>query len=86
MSKSEFRSELIAVLRRLAAVAEIRSTTRTLTPQWEPTPWCRVLMEDGSLWCETSDVDEAREMAAELGRPVQRMWREVPRTEWRDSD
>lgn len=53
--------------------------------EWEPTRWWRVLSEDGRVWCESSDEREVREAAAAIGQPVQRLWREIPQAEWRDS-
>lgn len=29
--------------------------------EWSPTGWWRVIEPDGSLWCETSNEQEARE-------------------------
>lgn len=51
--------------------------------EWEVTKWWRVCSADGSVWAESSDEAEVRAAAAEIGQPVQRLWREVPRSEWR---
>lgn len=51
---------------------------------WEPGRWWRVLSPDGSLWCETSDEDEARADAVKPGYRLQRLWQSTPQSEWRD--
>lgn len=33
---------------------------------WVPGRWWRVLEEDGTLWCETSDETEARQSLLEM--------------------
>jgi hypothetical protein len=38
---------------------------------WQPGRWWRVTEPDGSVWCETSNEDEAREAA----RPGDRLYR-----------
>ena len=53
----------------------------------EPIPmeegrWWRVIAPDGSLWCETSDEEEARE-AVRAGDTLQRLWR---LERWRDAE
>jgi hypothetical protein len=48
---------------------------------WQPGRWWRVLAPDGSLWCETSDEDEARS-AMRPGDVLQRFWQRTL-TEWR---
>lgn len=53
---------------------------------WEPTRWYRVMSPNGRVWCESSDPVEVAEAAAEIGEPVERMWREIPRCEWRRAD
>ncbi|WP_280411340.1 hypothetical protein [Nocardia asiatica] len=49
---------------------------------WTPTKWFRIRQPDGSLWMETSDEEEARRMANETGRPLERHWQKVEE-EWR---
>lgn len=49
---------------------------------WEPTRWWQVLTPDGSLWCETSDEDEAREDALRPGHTLRRLYRRMEQ-EWR---
>jgi len=51
---------------------------------WEPGRWWRVVAPDGSLWCETSDEDEAR-AAVRPGDELQRQWRRLEQ-EWRLTD
>jgi hypothetical protein len=51
--------------------------------EWEPTRWYRVLDAAGRVWSESSDLEEVTEHAKAIGQPVLRLWREVPREEWR---
>lgn len=56
----------------------------TIVPsEMKSTQWLRVLTKDGSLWCETSDEDEANAAAAAIGQPVQRLYRSSAPAEWR---
>lgn len=48
---------------------------------WEPGRWWRVLAPDGSVWCETSDEQEAV-AALRPGDRLMLQWRRVE-TEWR---
>jgi hypothetical protein len=52
------------------------------TPPMTPGRWWRVVAPDGSLWCETSDEDEAREVLRP-GDTLQREYR-LEVTEWRN--
>lgn len=52
--------------------------------EWEPSRWRRVVAPDGSLWCETSDEDEARR-AMRPGDTLQRLWVKN-HSEWRAVD
>lgn len=47
-----------------------------------PGRWFRVRKPDGSLWCETSDGEEARETSKETGWPLERLF-VSQRSEWR---
>lgn len=49
--------------------------------EWEPGRWWRVIAPDGSLWCETSDEDEARGHMRP-GDTLFRQWQR-PEYEWR---
>ena len=48
---------------------------------WEPGRWWRVIAPNGTLWCETSDEQEARDAL----RPGDTLFRQWQRTEqeWR---
>lgn len=65
----------------------------------EPTRWWRVLDVDGSIWCETSDEDEARDELREShidnnddlvygeivpGRKLQRLYIAPEENKWKD--
>lgn len=50
--------------------------------QLQPGRWWRVIAPDGSLWCETSDEEEARE-SVRPGDRLQRNYEFMVR-EWRD--
>jgi hypothetical protein len=52
-----------------------------MAADWEPGRWWRVVAPDGSVWCETSDEDEAR---GEM-RPGDTLWRQwvYEAREWR---
>lgn len=65
----------------------IRWTRESPAPDvaWEPSKWWRVLAPDGSLWCEISDEDEARD-AVRAGDKLQRLWEPVVESEWRDAE
>lgn len=54
--------------------------------EMEPGRWWRVIAPDGSLWCETSDEQEARERKRK-GDKLQRLWQfaKVDR-EWMDAE
>jgi len=44
---------------------------------WHPTRWWRVILKDGgSVWCETSDEQEARDALKNAPRPaiLMRLW------------
>ena len=64
-----------------AALDEIRRLRNER--DWEPTRWYRVLNVDGSVWCESSYPAEVREAVAAIRQPVQQLYREIPRSEWR---
>ena len=49
--------------------------------EWEPWRWWRVTAPDGTLWCETSDEQEARS-SVRPGDTLERLWRRVEE-EWR---
>lgn len=51
---------------------------------WVPTRWWRVLAADGSLWCETSDEDEARRAlhTAPGGGHLSRLWSTPRDAQW----
>jgi len=53
---------------------------------WTPSRWWRVLMEDGTLFCETSNEQEAREAKAVLGRDGSKLQRLYTREqkEWKE--
>lgn len=51
--------------------------------EMKSTQWLRVLTKDGSLWCETSDEDEANAAASAISQPVQRLYRSSAPSEWR---
>jgi hypothetical protein len=55
-----------------------------LEHEFGPTRWWRVVAEDGSLWCETSDEEEAR-AAMRPGDKLERLWTATI-NEWRDPD
>lgn len=50
--------------------------------EWKPGRWWRVTAPDGSLWCETSDEDEARRSM----RPDDKLYRSwyAEAEEWRE--
>jgi hypothetical protein len=50
--------------------------------EWWPTRWWRVVLKDGTLWCETSDEAEARERIPK-GAKLQHMFQKTKR-EWRN--
>jgi alkylated DNA nucleotide flippase Atl1 len=51
--------------------------------EWFPTPWWRVVLADGSLYCETSSENEAREDIPK-GATVQHLF-EKHKRQWRDA-
>ena len=51
--------------------------------EWFPTRWWRVILKDGSLYCETSSEAEAREDVPK-GATVQHLF-EKHKREWRDA-
>lgn len=65
--------------------SDVRSLLDLESPhrEWEPQGWWRVCTTAGVLWTESSDEDEVRRLASEIGQPVERLWREMPRSEWR---
>ena len=52
-------------------------------PSWTPGRWVQVTSADGSLWCETSDEEEAREMVRP-GDSIKRQFLSPQYSEWRD--
>ena len=52
-----------------------------MADDWEAGRWWRVVAPDGSLWCETSDEQEARE-SLRPGDTLFRLWRRSEQ-EWR---
>jgi hypothetical protein len=50
---------------------------------WVPTRWWRSVEPDGSLWGESSDEEEVREMALER-HTIQQLW-SATEVEWRDA-
>lgn len=63
---------------RLMVVPDTRIDRMT---DWKPTRWWRVTAPDGSLWCETSNEQEAREAECP-GDAIQRLYERVE-SEWR---
>ena len=53
-------------------------------PQWEDTRWYRVLLADGSLWCETSDRGEAADALFEQPDGKFQRLQERRETRWVD--
>lgn len=53
------------------------------TAESRPTSWLRILKPDGTLWMETSSLEEVTLESKKTGWPVQRMWI-VEEKEWRD--
>lgn len=51
--------------------------------QWIRDRWWRVLKDDGTLWCETSDEEEARRSMRPGATKLQKLWRRE-QFEWRD--
>ncbi|MEG1971451.1 MAG: hypothetical protein RR101_15170 [Burkholderiaceae bacterium] len=74
-------------------IAAIIEAEATAADAMTPGRWWRVLLADGSVWCETSDEDEARaELASETSiaalanaphPTLQRLYQAEPVTEWR---
>lgn len=53
--------------------------------EWQPTRWRRALTPDGRVYAESSDEEEIREAAAEVGTTPQRLFeRTVTDLDWRD--
>lgn len=53
--------------------------------EFEPTRWCRVLDKDGKIYAESSDEEEIREAAKEIGQTPQRLYeKKIMASEWRD--
>lgn len=70
-----------SVLRALLALGRA-----SLAREMKPGRWWRVLLADGSLWCETSDEEEARAaFTAAPGRlpTIERQWYRSEEYEWR---
>lgn len=63
--------------------AEAERLRLELAGEWFPTRWWRVVLADGTVWCETSDEDEAREEVPK-GATVQHLFEKHNR-EWRDA-
>ncbi|WP_431231494.1 hypothetical protein ACQ856_18200 [Mycolicibacterium psychrotolerans] len=38
----------------------------SVADEWQPTPWFRVVLSDGSVWCESSDEQENRAALKEI--------------------
>ena len=55
-----------------------QATLTIQPPDWKLGRWLQVIAPDGSLWCETSDVEEARESM----RPGDRLYRICERQEF----
>lgn len=53
-----------------------------MSAEWQPGRWWRVTAPDGSLWCETSDEDEAR-AAVRPGDSLTRLWQRPAQYDWR---
>jgi hypothetical protein len=62
--------------------AVLGTVPRVTDTDFAPGRWWRVLAADGSLWCETSDEDEARERMRP-GDTLHREFRAVL-VEWRE--
>jgi hypothetical protein len=58
-------------------------TEAEVNPAYTPARWWRVIAPDGSLWCETSDEEEARK-AVRPGDKLQRLFAAKTPTVWRD--
>ena len=58
-----------------------RAPRRRQAGQWEPGRWWRAVAPDGSVWCETSDEQEAR-AAVRPGDRLFRLWQRSEQ-EWR---
>ena len=52
-----------------------------MSAEWEPGRWWRVIGPDGSMWCETSSEEEARD-ALRLGFRLENLWSRTE-YEWR---
>ncbi len=68
---------------RLSDLRSLLAEVEWLTGEFQPGRWWRVLQPNGKLWAETSDGEEAREIAKEKGWQLQRQWYSE-RTEWRN--
>ena len=53
-----------------------------MTREWKEGRWWRILDEQGNLWCETSDANEARQFLRP-GDKLQKLWYREER-QWRD--
>lgn len=63
----------------------IPDAEHTILGHWEPGRWYRVLDNEGGLWMETSNPDEARDAAREHGYRLQREHRFIPAVhQWHD--
>ena len=63
--------------------AEQENRRKEEAGEWFPTRWWRVVLADGSVWCETSVESEARERVPK-GATVQHLF-EKHKREWRDA-
>jgi hypothetical protein len=52
---------------------------------WDAGRWYRVLDDDGKLWMETSDPQEARDEAIKTGYRLERLWVRTE-YEWRSEE
>ncbi|WP_157224923.1 hypothetical protein [Nocardia thailandica] len=57
----------------------------TVMADWQPTNLWSVRDEHGLAIIETSDEEEARDVAAFTGRPLQRLWTST-QGEWRPTE
>lgn len=64
-----------------ALAEEQENTRRKDAGEWFRTRWWRVILADGTLWCETSSETEARDRVPK-GATVQRLY-EKHKYEWR---
>lgn len=55
---------------------------QTAQVEWEPGRWWRAIAPDETVWAESSDEDEVRDLARP-GDRIERLWITVVRQEWR---